>query len=436
MILPRQPALGSWLFSLAPGAFAVLLLAAPGQTLHAQPGPTKVVVAPVVQRDVAAGQSFVGTVMPARTSVVGGPIGGRVDVFAVNEGDRVTKGQMLCKLRTRTIELELASAKAELEARKQELEELERGWRPEEIEQARARLAGAEAMMKYRRARENRLKMLIASRGSTQEEVQEATAAADQSEHAYREAKAATKLMEEGPRQEKIAMARAKMLAQQEEANRLQDQLDKHTIVAPFDGYVVAEHTEVGQWLNQGAAVAEIVELDNVDIEIPVLEDYIGALKKGASARVEISALATDALVGEVALVVPKANLRSRTFPVKVRVANQLVDGGPKLKAGMFARVTLQVGKQESALLVPKDALVLGGPTPVVFVVDVEGSETAKGKVRPVPVQLGVAHLGAIQVKGELKDGQHVVIVGNERLRPGQEVVVAKTVAQREAEPR
>jgi RND family efflux transporter MFP subunit len=397
----------------------------------AQPGPAQVAVAPLVQRDVAAGQSFVGTVVPVRTSIVGGPIGGRVEEFAINEGDRVAKGQVLCKLRTKTIELELASAKAELEARKQELLELETGWRPEEIEQARARLAGSEALLKYRRARDARLKALLSTRGATQEEVQEATAAADQADHAFREAKAAFKVMEEGPRKEKIAQARAKMLAQQEEANRLQDQLDKHTIVAPFDGYIVAEHTEVGQWLNQGAAVAEVVELDQVDIEIPVLEDYIGGLRKGTPARVELGALAKDALIGEVVLVVPKANVRSRTFPVKVRVANQLVDGAPKLKAGMFARVTLQVGNLETALLVPKDALVLGGPSPMVYVVDVDGADASKGKARPVPVQLGVADDGLIQVKGDLKPGQQVVVVGNERLRPGQDVIVAKTAASK-----
>ncbi len=67
---------------------------------------------------------------------------------------------------------------------------------------------------------------------------------------------------------------------------------------------------------------------------------------------------------GRVALIIPEADARARTFPVKVRVENPPEDNGPLLKAGMYARVTLPTGPTQNALLVPKDALVLGGPQP------------------------------------------------------------------------
>jgi RND family efflux transporter MFP subunit len=418
----------AWAWAGAASAAIVVLADSP---TWAQFGPAKVTVAPIVQREVAAGQTFVGTVVPLRTSVVGAPIGGRVEAFVVNEGDRVTKGQMLAKLRTKTIELELAVAKAEHEARRQELAELEAGARPEELEMARAKLASVQAMAQYHRAREARLKSLIGNRGATQEEVQEAAAAANQHESVLKEAKAALQMVTEGPRKEKIAHARAKAQAALDEANRIADQLAKHTIIAPFDGYVVAEHTEVGQWVTQGALVAEIIELDHVDVEFHVLEDFIGVVRKGMPVRLEIGALPQDALVGAVTLVVPKANLRARTFPVKVRLPNTITDAGPKLKAGMIARVTLQVGVKETALLVPKDALVLGGPSPAVYVAEGDGGGD-KAKARLVPVVLGVADNGLIQVKGDLKPGMQVVVVGNERLRPGQDVEIARVASSQE----
>jgi multidrug efflux pump subunit AcrA (membrane-fusion protein) len=97
------------------------------------------------------------------------------------------------------------------------------------------------------------------------------------------------------------------------------------------------------------------------------------------------------------------------------------------LKSGMFARVSLPVGKSESAILVSKDALVFGGESPMVFIADPDSKNPKQGKVRPVPVEMGVAQDGLIQVKGPLKAGEWVVVQGNERLRPGQEVLLAHT---------
>jgi hypothetical protein len=127
---------------------------------------------------------------------------------------------------------------------------------------------------------------------------------------------------------------------------------------------------------------------------------------------------------GTVALIVPQADLKSRSFPVKVRLQNHFTDGIPYIKPGMLARVTLPTGAPTKAMLVPKDAIVLGGPTPVVFAV--AESKDAKGPstVRKVPVQLGVVEGGLIEVKGELSAGDQVVSQGNERLMNGQPVSV------------
>jgi multidrug efflux pump subunit AcrA (membrane-fusion protein) len=130
---------------------------------------------------------------------------------------------------------------------------------------------------------------------------------------------------------------------------------------------------------------------------------------------------------GLVTEVDPQADVQARTFPVKVRVKNELVDDVPLLKAGMYARVSLPTGGKQLATLVPKDSLVLGGAQPLVFIVE-GATETGKvGKVAPVPVQVGVADGGLIQVTGPVRPGQLVVVQGNERLRPGAEVTIQIT---------
>jgi hypothetical protein len=102
---------------------------------------------------------------------------------------------------------------------------------------------------------------------------------------------------------------------------------------------------------------------------------------------------------------------------------NRETNGSPAIKAGMFARVSLPVGGRREALLAPKDALVLGGPTPAVYVVVPSPQDPEQSIVRLTPVQVGAASGNSIEVRGELSAGDRVVIEGNERLQPGQPVV-------------
>ena len=108
-------------------------------------------------------------------------------------------------------------------------------------------------------------------------------------------------------------------------------------------------------------------------------------------------------------------------FPVKVRIKNALNEGVPVIKAGMVARVTLPIGPEKKARLIPKDAMVLGGPSPVVWVVNITDG---KGKVRPAPIKTGITSGSQIEVTEGLNLGEIVVQEGNERLQPGAEVSI------------
>jgi RND family efflux transporter MFP subunit len=394
------------------------------------PGTPAVVVSPVIEREIAAGQTFVGTVMPLKTAVVGSAVDGRVMEYPLNAGDRVEAGQRLAQLLTDTILLEIETAEAELRLRQEQLLELENGARPEEIEQAEARMASAEARMGHARARRARADNLTRQRGAmSQEEWDEIFSLEVQAEQAYLEAKAAHQLAVKGPREEQIAQARAQVAMSQAALNRLQDQLEKHTVLALFSGYVIAEHTEVGQWLKQGDPVAEIAALDEVEVIAHVVEQYVPHIHRGMQVSVEVPAIQGRTLEGVVSAVVPQADVQARTFPVKVVVKNDLTGGEPLLKSGMFARVWLPTGKRQLATLVPKDALVLGGPQPVVFVVDLAAAGADRGKTRPVPVQLGIADGSWIHVLSGVQSGQSVIVKGNERLRPGMDVEIQEVIA-------
>ncbi len=392
--------------------------------------PSPIVAAPVVEQSVSATQTFVGTVMPLRVATIGSAVGGRVIERPVEEGDRVEANQKIAQLLTDTIALEVAGAEGELQLRKEQLAELENGSRPEEIAQAEARMAAAAARQEFLDSRYARLQNLLSSRGAvTEEEVEESKSQAIEAQQIYLEMKAAYELTLAGPRLETIAQARAQVAIQEALVEKLRDQLQKHTVYARFPGYVTRKLTEVGAWVNPGDPVAEVAAIDEVDVLVQVVERYISYVHTGSQVRVEIPAIPDRLFMGKVITAIPQGDVRARTFPVKIRVPNEISSAdGPLLKPGMYARAALPVGEQVMATLVPKDAIVLGGPQPMVVIVNGAAETGQTGTPAPVPVQLGVAQGEWIQVTGGVKAGQLVIVQGNERIRPGQTVTVSRIV--------
>ena len=374
----------------------------------------------------ATGQSFVGTVYPARVSDVGSAVDGRLVKLCVLEGEHVESRQPIAELLRGLLEIERVGAVAEMDRQRQLLAELTAGTRPEEIDQARAAAEGFEARLEYARSRFERLKRLAERGNSTTDELHDAQAELRQIEAQLRGSRAALALAIAGPRKEQIAQAAAAAAVQEAQVQRIDDQLAKHTIRSPFDGWVIERFAEEGQWVARGGLVARIAELDKVEIEVQVPESSIASLARGADVRLELDAAPHQTWIGHVERVVPQADLLSRSFPVKVSLENRIVDGQPTLRGGMLARAWLPVGRTGLATVVPKDALVLGGNGAIVYVIDAAGATPAgaatTGTVRPVPVSLGATIEGSVEVRGGLEPGQLVVIRGNERLRPGMAV--------------
>jgi HlyD family secretion protein len=387
-------------------------------------------VAPVVVREVNLGRRVVGTVQPVRVSTIGSALDGRVLVFDVNAGDPVREGQRLAQLRPDTFLLQLAAAKAQLELNRQQLAELENGSRAEDIEEAEANMMAAKAASDNATKKLARLTELVKSRAASDAELEDANEQADATRFNRMAAEATLKRLRSGPRIELIAQAKAQVDLQMQQVRLLEDQVEKLSIKSPFDGFVAAEFTEVGAWISRGDPIAEVVQLDVVEVLVPVTSEIVVHLREGDPIRVEFPELPNEIFVGTIERVVPVADTRSRTFPVYVRMDNEMVNGAPKLKAGMLARVDVPTGRREPMPLVPKDALVLNGDQRSVFIIDPDPKDPgdSAGIARRIPVTLGVAVGGLIQVGGDLDANDWVVVEGNERLLPGSGVNIVSRI--------
>jgi len=271
----------------------------------------------VIKREVGAKGTFPATVMPIRASTIGTAVDGRVSKYLFVSEDKaleqdfeplpipdtkitsVKKDTPLAQLRTRTIGLELAAAEALSKLREHELSELRAGARPEEIVQANARKLGAEALKKYTEDRYLRNKKLHSQNNTiTEDALNLSLSDAIQARQAFTVAENALALLKAGPRKEKIAQAEAQLAFQEAEVDRLKQRIKKYTIRAPFDGYVVAEYTEIGAWVKQGDPIVDLIQLDHVELRVFVPERAVINLDKNAAARVTFASIPEDSFVG------------------------------------------------------------------------------------------------------------------------------------------
>ncbi len=416
-----------------PGMLVLLLLCGAGCTRQApSPPPPKprVMVAPVVQKEVAPEVTLVGTVVALQTSQVASGAAGLVQWFPHRPGEFFKKDEVLVRLRSTDVELQLQAARALEKEKRYRYEELRRGALPEEIEQAKALLESAKAQLRLAQARFRRAEVLFQSGTINQEEFDHVRTELDQAQQEVVARQAAYQLKLKGTPAEQLQQAKAAWEAQQEEVRRLEEELAKRTIRAPFDGYLVQKLTEPGQWVHVGDAVAVLINLDVVEAVVQVDESYLPLVQVGSRVSVQADALPGPyrTLQGTVFKVVPRAQWQqgSRSFPVHVRIENPKHQGQPLLKEGMMVRVRFQ-GPPRRLTLVPKDAVVRSSGRPLVFVLDQDQH------VRAVPIEEGASYAGWIEVRsGSLAPETLVVTDGAERLRSFMEVEVVSAPEENE----
>ena len=377
--------------------------------------PVAVKTAPVQSKAIPQEVSFIGTIEPNVATTVAAVVAGRVSAAGFREGDAVTGGRtVLLQLDRGRREIALRERAAAVARAKKQWEKVREGSRSEEVEQRLAAAKEQEALLERARRDFERAKQLYDDQLVSLAELQKAESDYLAAREKYGSARAALKLTRSGARAEDIAMAEAEHDEARARMDAVSYEIEKSTLHAPISGFIVRKHVDVGDWVNAGEPVADLVDLDPVFAAGPVGERKIALLRPGQSATVALDAFPGEAFSGEVAHIVPQADTRSRSFPVKIRLSN----AQGRLKAGMLARIAVVVSSGEPSVLVPKDAVVRRGPDEMVFVV-------SDGQAKAVKVSTGRGWRAFLEISnGALKPGQQVVTLGNEVLRDGAKVLL------------
>lgn len=221
-------------------------------------------------------------------------------------------------------------------------------------------------------------------------------------------------------RESEVERQRAALARQESQVARQALLLQRHTLRAPFPGVVVRRMADLGEWVEPGAAVFELVAVEQLRLELGVPQRYFGQIDGDTEARIDAEALDGEPLRTTVHEVIPDSDPDSRTFPVRIRLDNSDL----RLTPGMSADATLLLDSGREGVVVPRDALIrYSDGRVVVFAVDGDQEERT---VTERQVETGLAFDGLIEITNGLEPGTPVVIQGNEALRDGQRVRVQR----------
>lgn len=386
----------------------VLALAAFGGFAYSRrgPRPTEVQTAKVGREDLQAKVSANGRIQAQKKVDISATIAGQITHLAVEEGDRVKKGQFL-------LQIDAVNPRAAARSNEYSMQALR-----EEVESARTTLA--QARTDLRRTEANYKAGIIPA------------ADLDRARTAVRTSEAAVQMAER-----RVSQAAATL-------EGARDTLAKTTLRSPMDGVVTARRIEEGEVAvigiqnSPGTVLLTISDMSVVEAELEVDETSIPSVRLGQEARVRLDAYPNQTFRGVVTEVGSSPLVAAATQAIKFKVKVRLDNPPEGIKPGLSARADILTGFRGNALSVPLQALVVrdierkpGAPAPPPDTPrEQEGVYLMEGgTVRFQPVKTGLIGDLSIEVISGLKGGETVITGPFKALRtlnPGDAVALEK----------
>ncbi len=230
-------------------------------------------------------------------------VGGRIEQLLVDEGDRVTAGQSLARLDTRPLRDRLATADARLDAAAAGAARDVNGSRPQQIREAEAALADAQAALGESRRLHERRAALLAKGFISRADYQSSEAGLTAANARVSAARAGLSLTQEGTRTEDKAVSAANRDAVSAERRAVQTDLADTELQAPEAGQVLTRAREAGAIVQPGETVLTVALTQPVRVRAYVAEPDLPKVRPGmkVSVRVDGSVKRWPAVIGYIA---------------------------------------------------------------------------------------------------------------------------------------
>jgi RND family efflux transporter MFP subunit len=304
----------------------------------------------------------VGRLVPNREVTLSAEVGGIVESYNADIGDRVENGQVLVRIDQTDYKLALKEAEANLEISQARLDAMEKSF--------------------------ERSRNLLARNVISQN-------AFEKSEADFKSSRA--------------SVTHGKVLV-----DIAREHLNKTRSSAPFSGLIASRMVEKGQTVGVGQPVMTLVDLDPMRVRVYLTErDYVHLDWKDP-VSVIIGASPESVFKGRIDRIGIKADERTNTFDVEILVENSNLF----LKAGMTAKVQLTTAVIHDAIMIPQSAVLYRKDRKEVFVV----GPNQEARVREI--ETGRSEGARIQIMKGLIPGDRLVITGGQYLKPGNRVMI------------
>ena len=325
-----------------------------------------VLVATVHYEPESPERSFVGTIRPRIETDMGFRVPGKVAKRLVEVGQTVDVGQPLATLDEVDLKLQ--------------------------AEQAEAEFTAATGVLARAGAAEQRAKDLRAKGWTTDAQLDQSRAAADE--------------------------ARARLNRAERSVELTKNSLSYATLVADTRGVVTATLIDAGQVVSSGQTAVRVARFAEKEAVVAIPETLVGRAKDGV-ASVTLWSEPNKKYVAKLREVAPSADPATRTYLAKF----SLPDAGETVSLGMTATLTLADPATARVARLPLSALFSQGGDPSLYIVDATGEMTLK------PVTVKSYETNNVVISGGVDEGAKVVALGVQKLDPAQKVRVVSSLS-------
>jgi membrane fusion protein, multidrug efflux system len=317
-----------------------------------------VVLAPVDVRDLEERVSATGQILAKQRAEVAAQVPGEITAIPVDEGQPVAEGDVVI--------------------------EIDPDRRALDLDRARARLSEAGSALLEAQRQHDRMRTLAKQKVASRAQLEQAEAG--------------------------LEAARSRVEAMQADLGAADRAVSDSRVVARFPGVIGRRFVSRGEFVQPGQKLFELVSLDPVEVEFTLPEADAARLRLGLALDVTVAPYPGELFHGEVSMVSPVIDERTRTLRVKALIANP--EG--RLRPGLFARADLGIAKRENVVLVPEEAVLQRSDGAIVFRATQNGTRAER-----LVIQLGQIKNGEAEIKTGLARGDVVITRGHSALIDG-----------------
>ncbi len=336
-----------------------------------------------------------GTVEPIKTIFLDAIEGGRVEEILIEEGSMVKKGDVIIKLSNTNLLLEISNNEATVARTINDLKSTQISLNNQRINNITRVLDLRYQLMKLKRTY-NYDQELIQGNHISKEEFEYAK---EQYELTLKQLELQTQKQIDDS-----LYINSRIKADEESIRRMQrnlelvsGRLDNLNIKAPADGELAILNPEIGEVINYGSRIGTINILDSYKMRVEIDEHYIARINKGLRGEFEFAGGNHDLVITKV-----YPEVSNGTFAVDMKFTSDIPD---QIRIGQTARIRLELGASEDALLLPKGGFYQSTGGQWVYVVNKEGTLATKRNIK-----IGRQNPRYYEVLDGLQQGEKVIV--------------------------